>query len=125
MNAERVAKRKVKGCNVLYIFDPIYRANVWVCYSTDFEKFRKYIRDRFNFEVGPEGSCDGRTVIMDDINTFPIWLRHKINHVIMSHEIIHVALEIFRRKGIEVSSDSEEAFTYYHDYLMRTVIRGI
>ena len=56
-----------------------------------------------------------------------IWFRRKLNlsssidNATFVHEIFHLAKSRLEYKGITLSDDSEEAFAYYLDWLVRTL----
>jgi hypothetical protein len=41
---------------------------------------------------------------------------------LLSHEVLHAVSFILRRVGIEHTSDTEEAYTYLHQYVMSEVL---
>lgn len=46
-------------------------------------------------------------------------------HGILSHEILHATFELLRSRGLTYSEDSEEAFTYLHDFYITELYRNL
>lgn len=50
-----------------------------------------------------------------------IWIEY-YNSPIIAHELLHLTFKILNRAGINYCKDSEEAFTYYQQYLFDQII---
>lgn len=53
-----------------------------------------------------------------------IWLRPETASVpILAHEALHAVWDVLGRKGLYLSNESEEAFTYYLEWMLREAER--
>lgn len=46
-------------------------------------------------------------------------------HGVFSHEVLHATFELLRARGLELSTESEEAYTYLHDYYITEIYKNI
>ena len=46
-------------------------------------------------------------------------------HGILSHEILHATIELLTARGLTLSNDSEEAFTYLQDYYTTELYKNL
>jgi hypothetical protein len=46
-------------------------------------------------------------------------------HGIFSHEVLHATFELLRARGLELSVESEEAYTYLHDYYITEIYKNL
>lgn len=46
-------------------------------------------------------------------------------HGIFSHEVLHATFELLRARGLELSGESEEAYTYLHDYYITEIYKNL
>jgi hypothetical protein len=46
-------------------------------------------------------------------------------HGVLAHEILHATFELLTARGVTYSEDSEEAFTYLHDYYTSNLYKNI
>ena len=44
---------------------------------------------------------------------------------IITHEALHATIRILEVKGIRMSEDSEEAYTYLQQYLVKEILKGL
>jgi hypothetical protein len=105
------------------ISEPIYRKNIHFIFDTPKDKALAYLKKYFiplNFDDHWE-----RAGVMygDDADYFivlpdkkPTWTVTTI----IAHEAFHAVAKIMRSKGIELCSESEEAFTYYHTWILQS-----
>lgn len=53
-----------------------------------------------------------------------IWLSSR-DIGLLSHELIHAAMDVFETLGIPYSSESDEAFAYYYSYELKRIWNAI
>lgn len=44
---------------------------------------------------------------------------------IISHEALHATIRILDTRGIQMSNDSEEAYTYLQQYIIKEILKGL
>jgi hypothetical protein len=59
----------------------------------------------------------------DDNGHFAIWLRCASDISTLAHEAAHVGIWLMERIGLTINSETDEAFAYYVDWLVREGMR--
>jgi len=67
-----------------------------------------------------EPYCQARTIEMSGGGSI-IWLRHRNNLDVASHEATHAASHCLRARGIEHTSDTEEVFAYLQEFIFSNI----
>jgi hypothetical protein len=78
----------------------------------------KYVRDNLDSTV-TSADFDARAVSFSTIDGKPpiIWMASTEDQGVIAHEIFHTALNIMYWTGMELNSETEEAFAYEVQYL--------
>lgn len=110
------------------IYEPIYRTRVHFIFDVPKEKAFAYIKKWFI----PLGILDkwgeksaGMMYDDDGVNYFIVICAKKNYYnfaTIIAHEALHVTARVMRRKGVVMSRESEEAFTYFQSWIMEELI---
>jgi hypothetical protein len=107
------------------IKEPIYQTHVHFIFDTPKDKAFTYLRKYFiplNFDEHWEkagvmyGSDGDYFIVLPDKK--PTW---DIN-AIVAHEAFHVVAKVMRSKGVHLSEESEEAFNYFHSWILQSFI---
>ena len=114
-------------------FDHIYKSNfvLLCCPREDVVKALRTVVQRKPAKVLEDGGLGdvgggiaGRFVGAhhDEHGTLAaIWLRPDAGAGVMSHEALHAVFYVLDNKGLRLCDDSEEAFTYYLQWLMAEI----
>lgn len=78
------------------------------------EKYLQMVLPNTSFDVR------GKFIYNYKNNKKLIWIQNDSDIVSISHEVIHYVIRTFLEVGILIGGDSDEAFTYLHDYLFET-----
>lgn len=75
----------------------------------------------------PEGAADwsGATCVSADSRLVCIWLDPEADGVTVAHEALHAVSRVLRDRGLTLGEKSEEAFAYYHSWVMRQALEGL
>jgi len=110
-----------------WIKDEIYGYNIVIFYDTNNEEFHKYLLqfDR-NFKYKESTAAFVKFIDGKDNEHRALYIPDTgMEQDIIDHEILHLCFANFRDCGIIISLDSEEAFTYYYQYLKRKIYKAL
>lgn len=117
---------KTKKVCFSWVRVPIYRFNVYWkrCSLKDYALLCKNEFDAYEPPHG-DGACQVYTKKGQDIVVLWFSPKCKGKHLLLIkvHECIHAAHYILSRRGLKLSDDSEEAYTYLVDFLMRKLLQ--
>lgn len=95
-------------------------------------KFKRYKvtkekRAKWEYPVQRSRNNGGATTLIDHDQPWYIFVYFPVKPRMSSpddvgqvvHEMLHAASRILRRKGVELCDESEEAFTYLNEFLVR------
>jgi hypothetical protein len=113
---------------VFKIIDEIYGTEIIIFVGTQ-RQAESYAKKNLCAEgIGIRESMDGCTCTFindDDESVRFIWLQEYpwtlAQWVVISHEVNHVAFYVLEGAGV----DDEEAHCYYHDYLLRKILKTL
>jgi hypothetical protein len=119
------------------IKDPVYEAEIFLIIASHEEltDFLKTYDSDYPGEV--EHYALGKVIRGSRTNKnnwqtkeYFLWIRsfnfYSYQYATLVHEVIHLAMMVFDRKGINIiKDDANEAFCYYADYLFGEVMRAI
>lgn len=107
----------------------IYPFDILISFGDNQKKLRKKLlrilpNESVLEELFIDGLGSGRTIMFSSGQTL-LWLKQKPTSInglaILNHEIFHCVCFILRRIGITYSSDSDEAFAYFIQYLTNKI----
>ena len=110
------------------ICDMIYNFDLTICIG-DYNYYQKYMKDNHSIEYEGQKNWGGESqmIISESVNEKTkrikaesiIWLPYLTftaeNYATMAHEILHVAVNVFKRVGIKLDPDNQEPLAYYFD----------
>lgn len=112
-----------KWCGkILHIFDPIYRQNYYYFNCKTEKEYQKLLKIKFriNTEIRErDGGCEVYEQSGTDVCF--IWSKGRDIPVI-AHEIMHAVSYVLRRKGIGLSKETDEAYGYLAQFLMKEIL---
>jgi translation initiation factor 2 beta subunit (eIF-2beta)/eIF-5 len=111
--------------DIIHIFDPIYRENIWVLispYEKDYERLYKQkfntLPDRMDYDKvkARYSVCENKVG-----QVHIIWLK-KFSIPELCHEVLHLVAYVLRQKETYLSHETDEVYAYYLEFLVRTII---
>lgn len=140
---QRVSKRSIVNLSrtvraVHFEYDePIYRATIEVFVGGTADALCAYLRRQdvtfsptvfegfdsigkyFKLYRPKDGSVQSRVIWIQD------WKGLRENFLTLHHEIVHLTFSVMRDRGVELCSQSEEAFTYYIEAVFTTIVQDV
>jgi hypothetical protein len=107
----------------------IYPFDILVSFGGSQERLQKKLskilpNKTVSSELEIDELCSGKTIMFSTGQTL-LWLKEKPTSInglaILNHEIFHCTCFILTRVGITYSSDSDEAFAYFIQYLTNKI----
>lgn len=106
---------------------PIYRADICfsLCQTEEEIKLllKKFTFKNKDFEIGDLG----RAIRLDDAGPYLIWVKNYPSTItdltVLLHEIHHITNMILWDRGLELTKDSEEAFTYLLEFITKEALQ--
>ena len=106
--------------NIIHVFDPIYMVNFYAVVGMSNKKFCSIIKKDIKLEL-PKSDSHGKFYCIkrhgQEIGL--IWSTDKTGH--LTHECFHATSWALRKKGLELGEDSDEAFAYYQQFLIKNI----
>jgi hypothetical protein len=124
------------------ITDTVYRADITIVIC-ELDELWGYLTTRGLHDVMPAelAPSAGKTFESHlrqrdiEISEWYLWLpdwnphgspqEHLEQWFTLTHETVHLTAQVLRRYGVILSRESEEAYAYYYEALLRTMIRGL
>jgi hypothetical protein len=116
------------GLKVYTIKDPLYRQALVVLYGTHAAICRWITRRRFH-DVAFGPTANGMYWVMtqdrtgNSVSFMAVTTGHTrtVERAIIRHEALHHVFHIMRHVGIPLTFDTEEAYTYHHDWVCAAI----
>lgn len=123
-------KTKLK---VIKIRDDIYHAQIFVISRSTADQLKKYFKNKYKIEYKHDtGLCAFHYTIDNNILDFhhnyiifPDFKNTPSGIGILNHELLHLVHDVMQIAGVKYSDDSEEAYTYYFDYLTEKILNKL
>jgi len=121
-------KNIIKNFNIP---DPVYNKPVMVMYGCSNDEFHTFLeQEHKNVTMPREGQQIAKYVFIKTGNWYTsyVWMEHAdpldpYDIGSLSHELAHHTFFVLNSSGVEViPGKSEEAFTYYHTYLLEQAL---
>lgn len=119
---------------IIKIPDDIYHAKIFIINNANNDDLIKYFKRKYQFDYEPDNDFDA---IHYRIENKTQGLKHnyilflsKFNNTpegigILNHELLHLIYDVLQEVGMKYSGDSEEAYTYYFDYLTEKILNKL
>lgn len=115
--------------------EPIYRIEISIMIGR-LDQLRAHMRRRFpHFDHGVSfrRASMGKAIEIesglgwwtDYAIWLPTWQGRDEDFQTLAHETLHVTFKALRQKGFRPTDSSEEAYTYYQEYLLRECLRRL
>ena len=97
----------------------VYESTVYLVLSEDCTKsFNSYAK---KYKWDPEEEDNQGYFIKDNVQEYYMFLPFDAKLGTIAHEVLHATFDILQDHGVTLSPESEESFTYLHDYLIQKV----
>ena len=112
--------------------DPIYRmcATIIQCDRSEFESFaKKTLSEDAFYAMKEHGSFNlndttrARTTYIH--GGFCLWFPWNVRLTTVIHECLHLVAIVLRERGLALTCDSEEAYTYYMEWVFEAIEKRI
>lgn len=118
--------KKGKTHKPIFIYNATFRTNIYVSYGITADEFLKSVKYHCSVELKetPEDKYGRMTVLYnpDGAEIIWLWLREK-NVSELAHEALHAVHYDLKNKGMNLTDDSEEAYAYYIQQIIREVLQ--
>ena len=95
-------------------------------YIGDLEEYIKKASKQHNLDTSNLYNVLGASYLDEDKNICVIWLNRLQNGIIdmeyLAHETLHATFDVLTLRGMKLSDESQEAFTYYQQYLISVIL---
>lgn len=113
----------------LYWFDPVYKCNYRFYWNISPEALKEELKLDIGYDVDVSDFSDSAARFIPlygkDHKVYTIWVRQAGNKThfarMVAHECVHATASTMRDAGLELSEESEEAFSYHTEYLLTTI----
>lgn len=107
-----------------FIPDNMFYCHLWVLVNYTPDELQKYLKKKYNINH-PDDFSEAEFLAFTNKTTGDnlrfIWIKNfdwtTYQLVDLNHEILHYVLDVFRTRKIPVNDDTEEALTYYQEYI--------
>ena len=131
-------KQKSKQPFYFSLRDPLFKGSFFVIFG-DLDYFKSVVSKKFkgasvdditdsfvgmNVRVG-DGICEENIIWFNDYKEW-FFSSSKIESVVtIAHEALHAIIDNLQYRGLSLADQSEEAFTYYHSWLMTEILKRL
>ena len=127
-------KKKFKILDYFHIPDPMYNKPVTIIYNCSNNEFHNYLENRHKNTILPRGGVQiAKYVFITEGGKNRghycyVWVEHAdplspYDISTISHELAHHTFFVLESSGVQViPGKSEEAFTYYHTYMLEQAL---
>lgn len=118
---------KKKSPKIHHFYDEVFRQNYYVLRCASPDHMVDFAKKEHNVDLQwPDPSTIDATCWSPNNGYIYIWIgsTRKDRSSIIAHECAHAAISMFYEKGQPIVPESEEAFCYYLQYLVRNVTRA-
>ena len=106
---------------IIKITEPIFKSRIILCYRIDKKSLHKLLdKHNYNYPNESEGIISA-VFQLDNAGEVAMWLSDDVSYEFALHETLHACFIIFRRKGLSLVPESEEAYTYYISHMFKMV----
>ena len=117
----------------IIIIDEVYKADIFIITQYTDKEIIKYFSKAYGVQYEIDNSFDAMHYSIEHkasgtIHHYLIFNKFKNSSAgiaLLFHEVFHLVCAVFRDIGMKFSEDSEEAFTYYIQYLTKKILDKI
>lgn len=122
----------MKTAKLKVIWDPVYRCDVMFISGCSFDDLVKAVKKRgLKAPLESMRYTKGATALFTEQDNpgkvqgtiFLVWVQDKKDFYTLLHEVSHLVQAIFDVKGIEISWNNGEPFSYYQEFWFKTLWR--
>jgi len=113
-----------KQCGkVLHIYDPVYQQNYYYFNCRTHKEYVKLLKSKFNIDREPNEDIGGNCSIHEHRGIFIVFIwTIRRGPDIIAHEVLHAVSWILRNRDIPLKDDTEEAYAYLTQFLMKEIL---
>lgn len=100
------------------IEDPIYRSALTI-FTGDNKEIKKYL---ISCGFDDYGDVQEGKYIKGE---YTVIILNKIDVYTLTHELLHHCFAIFNSRGVPIEYENDEAFAYYFEMLLKTIIKNM
>lgn len=110
---------------IKHVYDDVWRQNYYYVCCPTHEELRKIIKKELNIDLEIKENTEGTFYVLESngVQIYLIWTKYKKANIIC-HELMHAVSYGLRHKGLPLSDESEEAYCYLLDFLVRKLVDG-
>jgi len=112
--------KKKKKLSIYKFSDDIYKSALLFCVG-DKKKFTDYFNKNYQTEFQEDGSRGKFFSIENDGKLMHVIFVSEIDTSLIYHEIIHYIFSLFNHRGVPITLDNDESFTYFADYIYNKI----
>lgn len=110
--------------NIIHIYDPIFRFNIWYLTVKNFDKAKKALKIlgiKHEFKTNNQGGFSVYERFGQEIGI--MWT--KGSKIDISHECCHATFYILEKSGIPHNVDTDETYAYHQSFLFKCIVGKI
>jgi hypothetical protein len=115
--------------NIIYIWEPMLRANFWIILCKSHKAFEKILKRQFpKLKIEDKvGTSGGFLQILPKDNQKDIgclnviWANPEMHYI--AHEVFHAVTEVMDTRGMKIEPDHDEPGAYLCGFLMGEIMR--
>lgn len=111
------------------ITDCIFMHNIVLVTDCECGELCALINKKYDHCQATETASDGLAMEIPDTRDLYLWLRNYTGTpedvALLAHEVLHLTFYALRGSGVIPCSESEEAFTYWHEWLLYTCMKKL
>lgn len=105
------------------IKEPVFESQIRIYWDCKLEEFESMLYDKFNIAIDGETSALAAAFYPSKNGDF-IWLS-RCDASLLSHELLHFIFHFSRNIGVTLTKESEEFFTYMHEYYLGRALKKL
>ncbi len=113
----------MKGFKHIYI--DIYKENIYFA-TCSWQQYKKLTKSEFGLILthkNPDGLFGVRYHKNSDVPVGTIWIKPNADLATLAHECFHATFWIMQMKGIGLSDESEESYSWLLQFFMERIIK--
>lgn len=99
-----------------------YIDSIYIYINPNTQETVEHLQTSYGLQVTEEEIFEASGYSFSQGGLFVIWLYDHKSISTLSHEVFHTTVELLRRAGLTLSSDSEEAYAYQIAFITKQII---